>query len=193
MVRPLFRKCCSKVDIESNQSKTNPIHNEPQTDSGPKINPHKCSALVQMALADTVNDFGSIDLGTKLCSIINSVEFQNFMDAQIEYVKNKSPEQLTRMVNSSNQSQNTVELAVSVELKERMLAKILYLVDETLTEIRTIANQTTEQAPAMNLRTTIESTSASIVEEDKKTSESDKDERNSVFPLLSKINSCAFI
>ena len=191
MVLPLFRKCCpqrpNRVDIESTELQTNPtIHNEAQTDCGPKINPQRCSALVQMALAETVNELGSTDLGSKLSDIINSVEFQNFMDELMEFVKTRSPEQLTYTVNSSNQLKKTEELAVNVELKRRMHEKIFYLGDKRLTAIRTIANQTTEQAPAVNIRTTIGSTSASIADGDQKESESDKDERDSVFPLLSK-------
>ena len=188
MVLPLFRKCCpkkqNKIDIETNESQTIPaMQNESQRDHGPKINPQKCSALVQVALAETVNDIGSTDL-SKLSAIINSVEFQNFMDELMEFVKTISQEKLTCAVNSNNQLpplQNTAK-KINVELKRRIHDKIFYLGDKTLT---TIADQTTDQAPTMNIRATIGSTSASIVEEDKK--EPDSDKRDSVFPLLSKI------
>ena len=191
MVRPLFRKCCpknqNKVDIESNESQIiPPMQNQSQTDCGPKINPQKCKALVQVALAETVNDFGSTDLG-KLSTIINSVEFQNFMDQLMEFVKNISQEHLTHTVNSNNQLpslQNTEE--INVELKKRIHDKIFYLGDKTLTPI---ANHTTEQAHGVTLRATIGSTSASIVETDEQKPESDTtvDGGDSVFPLLSKI------
>ena len=87
-------------------------------------------------------------------------------------------------MNSNNQLpplQNTAK-EINVELKRRIHDKIFYLGDKTLT---TIADQTTDQAPTMPIRITTVSTSASIVEEDKKELESD--ERDSVFPLLSKI------
>ena len=188
MVRPLFRKCCpknqNKVDIESNESQTiPPMQNQPQTDCGPKINPQKCKALVQVALAETVNDFGSTDLG-KLTTIINSIEFQNFMDQLMDQLM---AEQLTHTVNLNNQllSLQNPE-GINNELKKRIHDKIFYLGDKTLTPI---ANHTTEQAHGVTLRATIGSTSASIVETDEQEPESDTtvDGGDSVFPLLSKI------
>ena len=188
MVRPLFRKCCpknqNKVDIESNESQTiPPMQNQPQTDCGPKINPQKCKALVQVALAETVNDFGSTDLG-KLTTIINSIEFQNFMDQLMDQLM---AEQLTHTVNLNNQllSLQNPE-GINNELKKRIHDKIFYLGNKTLTPI---ANHTTEQAHGVTLRATIGSTSASIVETDEQKPESDTtvDGGDSVFPLLSKI------
>ena len=181
MVRPLFRKCCPKkqteVEIESNCCWN--CCWKSQSDHGPQINPQKCSALVQVALAETVYDiisnlarrniqFGSTDL-SKLSAIIDSVEFQNFMEELMKFVKKLPP------------LQNTAK-EINVKLKRRIHDKIFYLGDEILTAI---AYHTTDQALTMNIRATIESTSASIAEEDKKEPESD--ERDSVFPLLSKI------
>ena len=177
MVRPLFRKCCPKKQNED-EIESNCCWNR-KRDPRLKINPRKCSALVQVALAETVYDiisnlarrniqFGSTDL-SKLSGIIDSVEFQNFMDELMDELFQLPP------------LQNTAQ-EINVKLKKRIHDQIFYLGDEMLTAI---AYHTTDQALTMNIRATIGSTSASIAEEDKKESESDQ--RDSVFALLSKI------
>ena len=187
MVRPLFRKCCpkkqNKIDIESNESQTIPaLQNESQSDHGPKRNPLKCSAFVQVTLAETVND------------VVNDV-----MDELMEFVRSISQEQLTRTVNNqlpgitsykrNNQLpavnrivvnpnlpplKNTAK-DINVELKRRIHHKIFYLGDEILT---TIADQTTVRT--VGCQTPVRTTTGSTQ------TEPESDERDSVFALLSK-------
>ena len=186
MVLPMFRKCCPKkqnqVDVEQTDSVK---QNDSQVAPGPTVNRQKCNALVQVALAEAVNGFESTELGPKLPKIINSVEFQDFMDELMVTVKNHSHQQLSNVAASNSQLP-----PLNAAMKQKIHDKIFELGGigvENLTAVEVVVEMTSEQAAGVTIRNTIGSTSGSIIDsEENHTETATQNERNSVFPLLSK-------
>ena len=188
MVLPMFQKCCpskqNKIDVEQ----TNAVNqNDSQVAPGPTVYRQKCNALVQVALAEAVNGFESTELGPKLPMIINSVEFQDFMDVLMVTVKNSHHlhQQLSNGTTSNSQLPPLNE-AMKQKIHDRIF-ELGGIGAENLTPIEVVVEMTSGQAAGVTIRNSIESTSGSIIDsEENHTETTTQDERNSVFPLLSK-------
>ena len=186
MVLPMFQKCCpikqNKIDVEQTNAEN---QNGPQVAPGPTVNRQKCNALVQVALAEAFNGFESTELGPKLPMLINSVEFQDFMDEIMLIVKNDFQQQLLNGAASNSQL-----LPLNEAMKQKIHDKIFELGGigaENLTAIKAVHEMTSEEAADVTIRNTIGSTSGSVIEnEENHTETTTQDERNSIFPLLSK-------
>ena len=150
--------------------------NNSQVVSGPTVNRQKCNALGQVALAEAVNDFESTELGAKLPMIINTVEFQDFMDKLVKTVKNDSFQQFfnttyNRYLGNETTSNNS---SLNEAMKQKIHNKIFELGGigvENLTAIKEVGEMTSEQAAGVTIRNTIGSTSGSFIDSDENHSE----------------------
>ena len=134
---------------------------------------------------------------SKLTAIISSAEFQTFLDEVIarevkEFVKKDSHQQFQhtpanqRQRNAPQQTNDMLNESLKVKMNEKIGQLLAQFAIKNLTPIKPLIEISSEPAAGMTIRTTTEATSATIKNQESQAEVPAKDERNLVFPLLSK-------